>query len=123
MSQFDKQNSERRIKMENVRFRTINVVEETGLSIRGKITAATVPLDSEKKTFGLGLCFCGPNDMKKFNRKFGQKVALGRLSCDKSRIVIGKNPTVFEGIKDRAILIAAVKDIKWMRDVQKCDLV
>jgi hypothetical protein len=100
----------------DVRFRTINVVE--GSNVKGKITVASQPLPPNY--FDLGFAFCGSQDLKSFNRKYGQMLALGRLTCDRTRVTIKKpaDKTVFDAVKTQALKVAEGKGIKWMETVQ-----
>lgn len=84
--------------MNDVRYRTLTVIDDTGNTIC-KIVVATKPVDDTNKEFYIGWAVCSPKD--RFNKKYGQTIAYGRML---------KHPKVISYDRDRAILIDEIRE-------------
>ena len=99
--------------MENVRFRTINVIDLEN-KIVGRVTAASEKIN--EGDFRLGFAYWNASGPKRFNRKFYQEIARGRMECGRTAVLTAKREGVplIQNIKNCARGFAAMKEIKWM---------
>ena len=97
-----------------MRFRTVNIEEKLfpGLDDNSRPRVVVAYKESKDGTLKVGVAFKGPLEAR-FNRKFGQAIAAGRLKS-KPVIIDPQEKTHFKDRLYQAICQAAIeKKIKW----------
>lgn len=102
-----------------VYYRTIHVLSKPGkkkeaLKVIGHIVTATAKMDAE--SFIVGSAFCAPEDMWRFCRTDGQKLAYKRMLHHRTTVTITvkEGEKVFDKLKEYCIEWAAKRKIGWM---------
>ena len=93
----------------NFRFRTFHVLNREQKEI-GRITSVK-RLDEDNK-YQVAFAFCSPKD--RYNKKFGQMIAHGRLINRPKKRYITYDGSV-QDLKDMAIAVASMRGIKWIQ--------